>query len=137
VNYGQQFVPGLGGSDRDILFPLSSKIALVGRLEGDEDVVELDRESVAKFNATVMGYAMKQIYAPNDRFCYTRPAPQALGNGSTLLQDPHLKVREEGTDLSKLVDDLSDLTVNGSTDLAKMLREKWRLTSSNAGSAGA
>ena len=42
-----------------------------------------------------MGYAMKQIYAVNDQYYYTRPAPQALGKGSTLLQDPNLKVREE------------------------------------------
>jgi hypothetical protein len=63
LNYGQQFAPGLGLSDRDILFPLSSKVALLGRLEGDEDVVEVDRQTVANFNATVMGFAMKQIYA--------------------------------------------------------------------------
>jgi hypothetical protein len=96
LNYGQQFAPGLGLSDEYVLFPLSSKVALIGRLEGDEDVIEVDRHAVANFNATVMGYAMKQIYAVNDQYYYTRPAPQALGKGSTLLQDPNLKVREDG-----------------------------------------
>jgi hypothetical protein len=47
LNYGQQFAPGLGLSDRDILLPLSSKVALVGCLEGDEDAMEVDREGVA------------------------------------------------------------------------------------------
>jgi hypothetical protein len=35
-------------------------VALIGRLEGHEDVIELDQQ-VADFNATVMGYAMKQV----------------------------------------------------------------------------
>jgi len=95
INYGQQFAPGFGLSDRDILFPLSSKVALIGRLEGEEDLIEVGRHSVASFNATVMGYAMKQIYAADDQYYYTRSAPQALGSGSTLLQDPNLKVRED------------------------------------------
>jgi Protein of unknown function (DUF4238)/Ribosomal protein L7/L12 dimerisation domain len=137
LNYSQQFAPGLGLSDRDILFPLSSKVALMGRLEGDEDVMEVDRQTVASFNAMVMGYAMKQIYAADDQYSYTRPAPQALGNGSTLLQDPNLKVREDCADLSKLVDEISSLTVIESADLAKMLQDKWRISPPVAGSTGA
>jgi hypothetical protein len=95
TNYGQQYAPGLGLTDRDILIALSPKVALVGRLDGEEDVVEADRHTVASFNATVMGYAMKQIYAGDDGFFYTRTAPQPLGTAGTLLQDPNLKVRED------------------------------------------
>jgi hypothetical protein len=134
LNYGQQFAPGLGLSDRDILFPLSSKVALSGRLEGDEDVIELDREGVARFNATVIGYAMKQVYAANDQFYYSRTAPHGLGVGSKLLQDPNLKVREDSVDLSMLADEISHLTVVEARDLAKMLRDKWQGGSSNMGS---
>jgi Protein of unknown function (DUF4238) len=136
LNYGQQFAPGLGLSDRDILFPLSSRIALVGRLEGDEGVMEVDRDGVARFNATVMGYAMKQVYAANDQFYYTRPAPHDLGTGSILLQDSNLKIREDSAGVWKLVDELSSLTVIESIDLAKMLQDKWGLALS-AGSAKA
>ncbi len=135
LNYGQQFAPGAGLSDRDILFPLSSNVALVGRLEGDEDVMEVDRDGVARFNATVMGYAMKQIYAADSQYYYTRPTPHTLGNGSTVLQDPNLKVREESAGLSNLVDELSSLTVIESADLAKMLQDKWRISPFNAGPA--
>jgi len=67
---------------------------LIGRLDGEEDVIEVNRHSVASFNATVMGYAMKQIYAANDIF-YTRPAPQPLGTATTLVQDQNLQVRED------------------------------------------
>jgi hypothetical protein len=74
LNYGAQFAPGLSLSDSDVLFPLSSNVALTGRMDGDEDVIELDDKGVADFNATVMGYAMKQIYAADDQYSYTRPA---------------------------------------------------------------
>jgi hypothetical protein len=135
LNHGQQFAPGLGLSDQEILFPLSSKVALIGRLEGDEDVVEADLETVARFNATVMGYAMKQIYAVDDQYYYTRPAPHALGKGSTLLQDPNLKVREDATHLSKLADEISGLSVIEAASLSKMLEDKWRISSTISGSA--
>jgi Protein of unknown function (DUF4238) len=95
VNYGAQYAPGLALSDRDVLFPRSSNLALIGRMEGDEDVIELDEKGVADFNATVMGYAMTQIYAADDQYRYTRPPGKALGKGCTLLQDSNLKVREE------------------------------------------
>ncbi len=95
INYGQQFAPGFSLADRDILFSLSPKVALLGHFEGEEDVVDVGLHSVASFNSTIMGYAMKQIYAVNDQFHYTRPAPQPLGKGSTLLQDPNLSVRED------------------------------------------
>jgi hypothetical protein len=32
----------------------------MGRLEGDEGVMEVDRQTVASFNAAVMGYAIGQ-----------------------------------------------------------------------------
>jgi hypothetical protein len=95
LNYGAQFAPGLSLSDSDVLFPLSSNVALTGRMDGGEDVIELDDKGVADFNATVMGYAMKQIYAADDQYSYTRPAGKPLGKGCTLLQDPNLKVRED------------------------------------------
>lgn len=94
TNYGNQYAPGLGLSDRDVLFPLSSQIALIGQLEGEEDVIELDEKGVADFNAAVMGYAMKQIYAGDKHYCYSRPRGKPLGRGSKLLQDANLKVRE-------------------------------------------
>jgi hypothetical protein len=47
VNYGQLYAPGFGLADRDVLFPLSSKVCLIGRVEGEEDVIEVDRHNVA------------------------------------------------------------------------------------------
>jgi hypothetical protein len=41
--------PRRGGlSDRDVLIALSPKVALVGRLDGEEDVIEVDKHAVAR-----------------------------------------------------------------------------------------
>jgi ribosomal protein L7/L12 len=50
-----------------------------------------------------------------------------------LLQDPNLKVREDRVDLSRLVDELSSLTVIELADLAKRLEDKLRISSSVEG----
>jgi hypothetical protein len=97
INYGQQFAQGYGLADRNILLPLSSKVALIARTAGDEDVVEVGKHTVVSFNATVMGFAIKQVYAVDDTFSYTRQVGQTLGSGATLPQDPNLQVRGDGT----------------------------------------
>jgi Protein of unknown function (DUF4238) len=93
IYYGQQ-APGLGLADRDILFPLSSNVAVIGRREGAEDILEINRHNVASFNATVMGFAMKQIYSADDQYYYARSSHFPIGRGFALLKDPKFKVRE-------------------------------------------
>jgi hypothetical protein len=94
VNYGQIYAPGFGLADRDVVFPLSSKVCLIGRVEDEEDVVEVDRHNVASVNATVMGFALKQIYSADDQFYYTRSPHEPIGRGFALLKDPHFRTRE-------------------------------------------
>jgi hypothetical protein len=94
IAYGQQYAPGWGLADRDILFPLSSTVAVIGRRDGDEDLIEIDRHNVASFNATVMGFAMRQIYSADDQYYYARGPYLPIGRGFTLLQDPKLTMRE-------------------------------------------
>lgn len=94
IKYGHLYAPGFGLADRDILFSLSPTVAVIGRLEGEEDVVEVGRHNVASFNATVMGFAMRQIYAKDDQFYYQRSPHFPSGRGFTLLDDPVFLVRE-------------------------------------------
>jgi hypothetical protein len=77
------------------LFPLSSELALIGRFDGNEDVVEADIFTVGSFNSTVMGYAGRQIYSADDQFYYMRLFPQPFGRGYSLLDDPDLKSRDD------------------------------------------
>ena len=94
VNYGQLYAPGFGLADRDILFPLSSLVCLMGRQEGEEDAVEIGLHNVASVNATVMGFALKQIYSADDQFYYTRSPHEPIGRGFTLPKDSHFIARE-------------------------------------------
>jgi len=94
VNYGQLYAPGFGLADHDILFPLSSLVCLIDRREGEEDVIEVGLHGVASVNATVMGFALKQIYSTDDQFYYTRSPHEPIGRGFTLLKDPHFLPRE-------------------------------------------
>jgi Protein of unknown function (DUF4238) len=88
VNYGQLYAPGFGLADLDILFPLSSLVCLIGRREGEEDVIEVGLHGVANVNATVMGFALRQTYSTDDQFYYTRSPHEPIGRGFTLLKDP-------------------------------------------------
>jgi hypothetical protein len=94
VNYGQLYASGFGLADRDVVFSLSSKVCLIGRVDGEEDVIEAGLHNVASVNATVMGFALKQIYSADDQFYYTRSPHEPIGRGFTLLKDPHFVVRE-------------------------------------------
>lgn len=93
IDRGNLIAPGYSSGNDAVLVPLSSTVALIGRPEGDEDVVEVGRHSVASFNSTVIGYTKRQVYAADDEYRYTRPRPQTLGTGSTLLNDPRFGLR--------------------------------------------
>jgi hypothetical protein len=95
VKYGHLYAPGYGLADRDILLSLSPNVAVVGRREGEEDVVEVDRHNVASFNATVMGFALRQVYSRDDQYYYARPTHLPIGRGFTLLQDAVFRQRED------------------------------------------
>lgn len=94
-NRGQLFAPGYGLPDTDILFPLSSELGLIGRFDGNEDVVEADVFTVGSYNSTVMGCASSQIYSADDQYRYMRPFPEPFGRGFSLLDDPNLRARDD------------------------------------------
>lgn len=80
---------------RDVcLVPVSPTVALYGRREGDEDVVEVGKHCVASFNSNVIGYAKSQVYAKDDQYFYMRAYPNGLGRGFTLLSDPNFRPRD-------------------------------------------
>ena len=72
---------------REILFPLSSELALRGRAEGEENVVNIDAASVAEINSHMIANATRQVYADDHAFKYARGESQELRSGATLLQD--------------------------------------------------
>jgi len=79
--------PGFGVPDTQVIFSLSSDIALMGSFEGQEDTVEADIFTVGRINSVLIGNARNQVYSKDHTFNYMRPFPAEIGSGSTLIQD--------------------------------------------------
>src|SRR6201999_3666140 len=60
---GQDHVnrPGLAEDNSEIIFPLSTKLALIGRSEGEDDVVNADTPTVAEINSHIIDNAARQV----------------------------------------------------------------------------
>jgi hypothetical protein len=81
------YSPGFRVAGTEVIIPLSTKLALRGTFEGEEDVVEGDIFTVGSINSIVISNCNKQVYAHDHSFHFMRPLPQAIGSGATLLQD--------------------------------------------------
>jgi Protein of unknown function (DUF4238) len=86
ANHGM-FGPGFGVAGTQVIFPLSSDLALMGSFEGEENVVEADLFTVGGINSIIISNARNQVYSRDHSFNYTRPFPQEIGSGATLNQD--------------------------------------------------
>jgi hypothetical protein len=81
------YSPGFGVAGTEVIFPLSTKLALRGTFEGEENVVEGDIFTVGSINSAVISNCNKQVYAHDHSFHFMRPLPKEIGSGATLLQD--------------------------------------------------
>jgi Protein of unknown function (DUF4238) len=92
--------PGFGLKETEIIFPLSTTLALRGSFEGEENVIEADAATVATINSLVISNAHNQVYAYDHCFKFMREDPKELGSGATLVQDKRFleagKKPEEG-----------------------------------------
>jgi Protein of unknown function (DUF4238) len=92
--------PGFGLKQTEIIFPLSTTLALRGSFEGEENVVEADATMVATINTLIISNAQNQVYAHDHSFKFMRDDPAEVRSGSTLVQDKRFleagKKPEEG-----------------------------------------
>jgi hypothetical protein len=79
--------PGFALAGTEVIFPLSTNIALRGTFEGEENVVKSDMATVAQLNSLIISNAENQVYAHDHTFKFKRRMPDELGSGATLLQD--------------------------------------------------
>ncbi len=75
---------GHGLTGTTVLFPVSRDLLAVGTFEGEGGVRTLPREFVAYFNALLMGYADKQVFAADDRFFFSQGPGKPLRRGGDL-----------------------------------------------------
>ena len=76
--------PGHGMRDTQILFPLSRNITLLGEFDGNEGILEGNKEFIASLNSKMLSFAYKQIYAPKMNFYFYNKANEII-DGTKLL----------------------------------------------------
>jgi hypothetical protein len=87
--------PGLAENNSEIIFPLSTKLTLRGRSDGEEGVVNADATAVAKINSHIINTASRQVFAYDHSFKFARGEPVELKSGATLNQDEHFLLAEK------------------------------------------
>jgi hypothetical protein len=81
--------PGMAEEHSEIIFALSTKLALRGRSEGEENLVNADAFAVAEINSHLINNSARQVFAYDHSFKFARGEPAELRSGSTLNQDEH------------------------------------------------
>lgn len=83
--------PGFGLRGTEVIFPVSSDLAMVGTFEGQDDVVDVAPGIVAFVNGIIIAYSERQVYARGDHFWYVQDPvaePPVVRRGADLLQHP-------------------------------------------------
>lgn len=90
--------PGLAVPGAEVIFSLSPKLALRGRLDGEENVIQADKDEVAGINSLLISACHNQVYARDALFSY-RQGPKEVGSGAHLFEDEAFLAggQEEGT----------------------------------------
>jgi hypothetical protein len=76
--------PGFGLNNTQLYFPVSKYVALLGKFDGNDDVIEVSKEIVSTFNSMMLMSFYKQIYSPTLKFFYLDTKNKYL-DGNSLL----------------------------------------------------
>ena len=70
-----------------VVFPISSRLAVIGAFEIEEDETEIDGWHVAAINGTIAAFADRQTYARDMNFAYVFQAGESPRKASKLIDD--------------------------------------------------
>jgi hypothetical protein len=87
----QPFAFGAKTRGTEIIFPLSPKLAVVGAFELENGEADVDEETVASANGTIILNAQRQVYAGREDFQYQIDQNQKPQPGSDLIADERFK----------------------------------------------
>lgn len=79
--------PGLGLGNTQLLFPISSELAVMGMFESEEEECDADEALVATINGAIIVHADHQFYAQDDRFSYRFPRHDRIMKGHEFVED--------------------------------------------------
>jgi hypothetical protein len=80
--------PGFGLPNTQVIFPISSDLAVLGAFEGEEFVGEASDQLVAKINTAIILNSEGQIYGKNNEFNYFSGVQHGIiKSGSNIIRD--------------------------------------------------
>jgi hypothetical protein len=87
--------PGYGLRNTEVLFPISSRLGLVGSFETEDDVAEINDQMLSDFNGAVAAHAERQVYSRDHQFKYSFKEGTQPRKASKLIDDRDFRAREE------------------------------------------
>jgi hypothetical protein len=91
------YSPGFGLKGTDVMFPLSSRLAMIGAFEIENRTFELSEDGVAGFNGAAVATAVRQVYARDHNFLYSLSRQEPPRKASRLIDDPQFLRRRAKT----------------------------------------
>src|SRR5262249_28908623 len=85
---GGFYAPGFGCTGTEVLFPICTRLAVVGAFElKNGPAVEVNESAVASFNGAQIAYAERQVYARDRNFTYVLQSDEPPRKASRLIHD--------------------------------------------------
>jgi hypothetical protein len=79
----------------EIVFPICSRLAMVGAFEIEDREIDAPEQLVAEVNGAVIEFAERRVYARDCNFCYALESGEAPKEASRLIGDIRLR-RKDG-----------------------------------------
>jgi Protein of unknown function (DUF4238) len=79
--------PGFSMPGTEVIFSLSPKLVVRGRFDGEDNVVQGDKDTVAGINSLLISNCNNQVYTLNALFSYKRGPKEEVGSGAHLDTD--------------------------------------------------
>lgn len=95
IRAGQFYSPGFGLKGTEVLFPLSSRLAMIGAFDVENATINASDEMVAHFNGAAISMAARQVYARDHNFQYKRSPTEQSRKASRLIDDPQFHRERE------------------------------------------
>lgn len=90
--------PGFGRKHTEVIFPLSTKLAVVGAFELEDGTRVVSDQMVEDINGTTIHFATRQVYARDLHFRYRLSDDNGTRKASRLIDDHGFRRRKETTE---------------------------------------
>ena len=106
---GGFYSPGFGLTGTSVLFPVCTRLAVIGAFEHEEAVIDVPDSAVAGFNGAQVAYAERQVYARDYNFRYSMQPSEMPRKASRLIDDKRFRKEHRRRSKSNKSGEFDDL----------------------------